>query len=126
MWRLVLAGVAAPAVVEDRELGEPGQEHDQILDALGVASADVGLGDVMTASCDPGPNALDVKLGTLEACVPDLDLETGFDGAPEEASNRPSPERRLEHEGLTILDRAFKETRTLVPSQAIGVGLAER
>src|SRR5690606_38092880 len=72
-WHLTRDEVDGNTVAVDHELGDMGQQTEQVLAAALPACPDPPLGDVVSAPCDPFVDPSDVELGRGESDVPDAD-----------------------------------------------------
>src|SRR5207245_10970077 len=113
------------AVFVDTDRGEQGQQLDEVQSAVTIAAADVGFGNVMAAAANASTHALDVELCACEAGVPDVNLDAPARCRREQLRNGAAAERRLEREVEALGDRFFEQSTTLLPSDAVNVGLRQ-
>lgn len=103
-------GVGGGGVVVDAQFGQRGQKLDEVEQAVAVAAADVGLGDVVAAGSYALLYALNVRLGAGQSDVEDVDFDAARGGLSEQPGHGGPAQGGFEDEVEVVFDCVLEES----------------
>ena len=119
---MALGGIGFRGVVVNAEVGDAGQEADEVFAAAGPAFADFFLGNVVSAMGHAAAHAAEVEIGAGQSAKPHMQAVAGAGGLVEHLRDGAAAESCLEAVVAALRDGLLEKRLADLPRMGVGEG----